>query len=231
MKESVDRVLTVTLLLASILLLWGVFRDDHNIGPSARVVELRQPIVVRLPTMPLEGAAEAPVRVIEISDFECPYCKSFATQRLPTIKRYVETRRAAVGFVNCPLTSVHPHAMAAAVAAMCALPQGKFWQVHDILFRSADLSVGALARLPAQASLDSREYNECTTSGWATQRLREDEQIVGRLHITVTPTVAIGRSRGDQIEIQRMFTGVPQTEQLTSAIERVADSQVVTRRR
>ena len=82
-----------------------------------------------------KGAASAPVTVYEMSDFQCPYCRRFALETFPTLEReYIATGKVRWVFVNFPLTSIHPNAVAAAEVALCAAQQGAFWQVHDLLY-------------------------------------------------------------------------------------------------
>jgi protein-disulfide isomerase len=84
------------------------------------------------------GRAEAPVTIYEMSDFECPYCAQFWRETLPAIERdYIATGKARLIFVNLPLP-IHPNAEPAAELALCAARQHKFWQMHDLLFRSQD---------------------------------------------------------------------------------------------
>ncbi|MBA2628104.1 MAG: thioredoxin domain-containing protein [Gemmatimonadales bacterium] len=93
-----------------------------------------------LRAVPLElrakGAANAPVTVYEMSDFQCPFCRRYAMETFPTIEReYVATGKVRWIFINFPLTQIHPNAAAAAAFALCAARAGKFWPVHDLLYR------------------------------------------------------------------------------------------------
>lgn len=82
------------------------------------------------------GDSTAPVWVIMASDFQCPFCKQWETANYARIvKDYVKTGKARLAFLNMPL-SMHPNALPASEAAMCAAVQNKFWQMHDTLFAS-----------------------------------------------------------------------------------------------
>ena len=86
-----------------------------------------------------KGSPRAPVTVYEMSDFQCPYCRQFALETFPSLEReYIATGKVHWVFINFPLTSVHPHAAAAAQVALCAADQRGFWRVHDLLFRNQD---------------------------------------------------------------------------------------------
>lgn len=86
-----------------------------------------------------KGSPAAPVTVYEMSDFQCPYCRRFALETFPQLERaYIATGKVRWVFVNFPLTSVHPNAVAAAETALCASKQGAFWAVHDLLYQHQD---------------------------------------------------------------------------------------------
>ena len=83
------------------------------------------------------GVETAPITVYEMSDFQCPYCRRFALNTFPEIDReYIATGKVRWVFINYPLTMIHPNAAVAAEVAMCAAKTGKFWEVHDLLFRN-----------------------------------------------------------------------------------------------
>jgi protein-disulfide isomerase len=83
----------------------------------------------------IRGAEGAKVWLIEISDFQCPYCKQWHDEAFAAIdKEYVQTGKVRLAYLNFPLSSIHPNARAAAEAAMCASVQGKFWELHESLF-------------------------------------------------------------------------------------------------
>lgn len=86
-----------------------------------------------------KGSPRAPVTVYEMSDFQCPYCRQFALETFPSLdKEFITTGKVRWVFINFPLTSVHPHAAAAAQVALCAADQRGFWRVHDLLFRTQE---------------------------------------------------------------------------------------------
>src|SRR2546428_1024378 len=86
-----------------------------------------------------KGASSAPVTVYEMADFQCPACRLFSVTVLPILEReYVQTGKVRWVFINLPLTSLHPNAIAAAEVAMCAAPQGRFWPTHDALYHQQD---------------------------------------------------------------------------------------------
>ena len=80
------------------------------------------------------GNAAATVWLVEVSDFQCPWCKKFHDETFGALKKeYVDSGKIRLAYLNFPL-GMHPNAMPAALSAMCASAQGKFWEMHDRLF-------------------------------------------------------------------------------------------------
>lgn len=91
----------------------------------------RNPLVPRS-----KGSPQAPVTVYEMSDFQCPFCRRHALETFPLIEReYLATGKVRWVFINFPIPTLHPNAVAAAEFAMCTAREGKFWETHDLLFR------------------------------------------------------------------------------------------------
>jgi protein-disulfide isomerase len=160
-----------------------------------------------------KGEASAPVTVYEMSDFQCPFCRRFATETFPALEaEYVRTGRVRWVFVNFPLTSIHPNAAPAAELAMCAARAGAFWPVHDLLFRHQAtwaplenpapffLSLADSARVPRAAIAG------CLERGEARPEVEQDAQGAARTGARSTPSFYIegGLLRGAQpVEVFR----------------------------
>ncbi len=86
---------------------------------------------------PIEGSPDAAVVVVEFSDFQCPFCQRWYYESLPEIREQVG-EGVAIAFLHFPLTQRHPNAAGAHFAAECAGAQGKFWEMHDLLFERQD---------------------------------------------------------------------------------------------
>jgi protein-disulfide isomerase len=102
-----------------------------------------------------------------VSDFQCPWCKRWHDETAPRVlKDYVESGRVRVAYVHYPL-DMHPHAVPAAEASMCAGAQGKFWQYHDSLFATQEEwaplrnSAPVFERLAAGVGLDTAAWAQC----------------------------------------------------------------------
>jgi protein-disulfide isomerase len=145
-----------------------------------------------------KGAATAPVTVYEMSDFQCPYCRRHALQTLPELERdYIATGKVRWVFVNFPLTQLHANAAPAAELAMCSGKQGKFWEVHDLIFRNQ--TSWAPLKEPGQyfltfadsAGLDRAALRKCLASRETIDEIEQDAVGSVRSGATSTPTFYI----------------------------------------
>lgn len=167
------------------------------------VVRLEAPAVARVDVSiagsPVRGSPDAPVTIVEFSDFECPYCKQASTTIASVIAKYP----GKIKFVyrDFPLENIHPQARRAALAARCAGQGGKFWEYHDVLFaQSPKLAPDDLRRYATQVGLDAGKFDACLVNGATDAALQKDIDEGNTLGITGTPVFYInGRTlRGAQ---------------------------------
>lgn len=124
---------------------------------------------------PVLGNPDAPVTIVEFSDFQCPFCRKFYAQTLPQIKeQYIKTGKVKFVYRDFPLTSIHDMAQKYAEASECADDQGKFWQMHDKIFNEQeklgsgtifDFTVSDVKRWAGETGLNAVEFNRCLDSG------------------------------------------------------------------
>jgi protein-disulfide isomerase len=145
-----------------------------------------------------KGAANAPVTVYEMADFQCPACRMFAVTVLPALDtEFVQTGKVRWVFINLPLTTIHPNAMAAAEVAMCAARQGRFWATHDALYRQQDnwATLAAprdtLVALAQRAGADRSKLLACLSDGSARKAIELDAQRAARSGAHATPSFYI----------------------------------------
>ncbi len=185
------RVLQPRWLLPSLaLLLVGV---APGLAAQSRSDTTKGPLAGRI-----RGSSTAPVTVYEMSDFQCPYCRSFAVSTFPALDAaYVATGKVRWAFVNFPLTNIHPNAAAAAELGICAAQQNAFWPVHDLLYKHQD--VWAPLKAPAaffltladSAKLSKPALLACLRSPATEQTVRADAQGAERSGANSTPTFYI----------------------------------------
>lgn len=155
------------------------------------------------------GPAGKRVEVVVFSDFQCPYCEAFSR----AVKQLDPALRADATFEfrHFPLTSLHPHAFEAAIAAECGGRQGKFGELHDDLFKYQD-SIGIkpwdwYARNAAVSDL--AEFNRCVDLAAPRARIDSDLAESRLLHLRGTPTVIVDGA---------ILPGTPNVAELSSAL-------------
>ncbi len=144
------------------------------------------------------GVATAPITVYEMSDFQCPYCRRFALTTFPDLEReYIASGKVRWVFINYPLTMIHPNAAAAAEVAMCAARAGKFWEVHDLLFRNqptwAPLTEpGAFfLTLADSAAIPPDTFRQCLAGRETLQEVADDAKGASQSGASSTPSFYI----------------------------------------
>jgi len=158
------------------------------------LVRLQPPPIIRVEVSidgaPFEGPAEAPVTLVEFSDFHCPFCKRVQA----TLKQVLEQYPGKVKHVyrNLPIDGLHPQARRAAEAALCAQNQRKFWEYHDILFaRAPQAAPDDLMQYAVQLGLNKDEFNRCLAGGDYQSIVQHDLDEGGRLGVSGTPAFFI----------------------------------------
>ena len=148
--------------------------------------------------MRTKGSPTAPVTVYEMSDFQCPFCKRQIENTWPLLqKEYIATGKVRWIFINYPLVSIHPNAVPAAELAMCAGRAGKFWEAHDLVFRTQKVWAPLKDPGPFLASLlDSLKLKrpavlQCLEKGEARAEIESDVEGSIRAGAQSTPTFYI----------------------------------------
>jgi protein-disulfide isomerase len=153
-------------------------------------VYLKEPEPIRVKVDPqigfAKGPRDAPVTIVEFSDFQCPYCRAV----IPTLKQVAARYPDRVRWVfrDFPLESIHPEAPLAHEAARCAGEQDRFWPYHDLLFEQTDVTPAALKRYAAQLGIEAAAFAECLDSRRHRAAVAADVQAGHRLGVTGTPT-------------------------------------------
>ena len=142
----------------------------------------------------VRGAADAQITLVEYGDYECPHCGRAA----PVIRQLLEQFDGRLRFVfrHLPLTDVHPNAALAAEAAEAAGAQGRFWEMHDLLFeRQEELDAHDLTRYAKELGLDVRAFEEDLRSGRVSARVGQDVNSAEEAGVAGTPSFFINEVR------------------------------------
>lgn len=162
--------------------------------PSGQVAEApatAQPQYTRydIPTegYPSLGPDDAPITIVEFSDFQCPYCRRFHDD---TFQALLDAYPGQVRFVyrNLPLTSIHSEALPAAIASLCANDQNAFWDYHGKLFSSETLGEETYIQYATVLGLNVEEFSACLSSGKYDDFIQEDMDFALNLGVQSTPT-------------------------------------------
>jgi protein-disulfide isomerase len=145
-----------------------------------------------------KGKADAPITVYEMSDFQCPWCRKQAMEVLPALeKEFIETGKVRWVFINLPISSLHPNAVAAAEFAMCAAKADKFWPVHDLLFQYQDKwaplkDPGAfLMTLADSVGIDRDAITPCLQNAEMRALVQAEAEGANKSGVSSTPTAYI----------------------------------------
>jgi protein-disulfide isomerase len=151
---------------------------------------LEEPRVDVAAVGPSEGPADAPVTIIEFSDFQCPYCRHAE----PTVEELMKRYQGKVRLVyrHFPLETIHPLAMGAAQASVCAEDQGRFWDYHDRLFaQDAKLDPDGLAAVAKDLGLDMAKWKACLDAKTTQEKIATDVEAGRKAGVTGTPAFFI----------------------------------------
>ncbi|MBS0379165.1 MAG: DsbA family protein [Proteobacteria bacterium] len=196
-------------------------------GPAADA-EGSQPAFVHVGLDPREysiGRSDAPLTLLEFTDYQCPYCRKFHAETWPLLKKnWIDTGRLRFVVRDLPL-EFHAAAMPAAQAAHCAGEQGKFWEMHDALLSGDDpLATGGIERRAVKLGLDVERLHACTRANRYEGDIARNIAAADALHIHGTPAFVIGISRGNALEGQ-LVSGAQPYEDFDAALQQLLASR------
>ena len=160
---------------------------------------------------PVKGNPDAPVTIVEFSDFQCPFCKRFFDQTLPLLEQdYIDTGKVKLVYRDFPIEKIHPNAVAAHLAAECADDQGSFWEYHDVLFGKqgqwANLGLqDALVKFQQfslDLGLDSEKFDDCFLTLAFLDEIKQDYFDAVGYGADGTPTFFIGNDQNGFVVVK-----------------------------
>jgi protein-disulfide isomerase len=154
---------------------------------------------VRLAGNPMLGTPDAPLTLIEFSDYQCPHCRRFVETPLPALRHdYIDIGKLRYVFRDFPLDRLHPQARKAAEAAHCAGEQGKYWEMHDLLFHNRQaLQVESLPGYARQLGLHAAAFTTCLTQGKYAAEVQQDLADGTTAGVQGTPGFFLGKTQAD----------------------------------
>jgi protein-disulfide isomerase len=147
------------------------------------------------------GSKEAPLTIVEFTDYQCPFCQRFHTTAFPDLKKnYIDTGKVRFYSRDLPL-DFHSNAMRAAQAARCASDQGQFWQLHDVMGANPNqLDMDNLVVDAANLKMDVNAFRACVESEKYKNAVQTDVLEAMKIGASGTPTFVIGKSTPDGVD-------------------------------
>ncbi len=180
----------------------------------------RREVTVSVEGQPFKGRPDAPVTLVEFSDYQCPYCGAFFSEVLPAVEReLIATGKLKFVYRDYPLLS-HAYARGAAYAAGCAAQQDKFWTMHNWLFsHQTELDAAAFKKAGSEIGLDALAYEACLQAEGPKAEVDRDVRDGVKAGLRGTPSFVVGRTMPDQTVTGEMVTGVQSLESLRAKVD------------
>jgi protein-disulfide isomerase len=176
--------------------------------------------------LPARGDAKAPITLIEVSDYHCPFCRRHVQQTQPRIySELVDKGKVRHVFVHYPIAQLHPDAHRSHEAALCANDQGKFWEMHTKLFDTPLKSAEQLTGLAQATGLDVNAFRACLDSGKHVKEVEASVDRISKMNVSGTPMFFVARTSGDKVTIAKIVEGAQPFEAFQSAVDEVSKTK------
>jgi protein-disulfide isomerase len=185
------------------------------------------PVTMSVGDGPSLGNKDAPVTIVEFSDYQCPFCRKHFTSTFAALKTgYIDTGKVRYVFRDFPLESIHPYARKAAEAAHCAGDQGKYWEMHDTMFANQGaLKTDHLRNFARTMKLDLEAFNVCLDSGKYAKKVEADVAAGSAAGVTGTPGFFIGRTKQDGTIMATVMKGAQPASAFSQVIDRLLEEK------
>jgi protein-disulfide isomerase len=181
-----------------------------------------QNIVLNIDKAPFKGDKNAKLTLVEFSDYQCPFCARHVTQTLPQLEAdYIKTGKVKYVFYDFPL-DFHKNAFKAAEAANCAGDQGKFWQMHDLLFQNQKaLEANDINKYAKDLKLDMTKFDKCLSGGKYANEVKKDIEIGQKAGVKGTPSFFLGITdpKDSNVKIVEVIKGAQPYNNFKQAID------------
>jgi protein-disulfide isomerase len=156
---------------------------------------------VNLAGFAMLGSKEAPLTIVEFTDYQCPFCQRFHTTSFAELKKnYIDTGKVRFYSRDMPL-DFHPDAMRAAEAGRCAGEQGQFWQLRDVMGANPNkLDMGSLVADATDLKMDVKAFRTCVESEKYKNAVQTDVMEAMKIGANGTPTFVVGKSTPDGVD-------------------------------
>lgn len=182
--------------------------EKQNSKPAAEQLNTR--VKLNLEGFAMLGSKDAPLTVVEFTDYQCPFCQSFHLTSFPEIKKnYIDTGKVRFYSKDLPL-DMHANAMRAALAARCAGEQNGFWSLRSVMGSNPDkLDLEHIIGFAADLKLDTAKLRTCITSEKYKEAVQTDLLDAMRIGANGTPSFVVGKSTATGIDGELMVGALP----------------------
>ena len=160
------------------------------------------------------GAKDAPLTLVEFTDYQCPFCRQFHVNVFSELKKnYIDTGKVRFYSRDLPLDQIHPNAVRAAQAARCAADQGQFWKLRDVMGANPDkLGLEDLVAEAGDLKMDTKAFRGCVESQKYKEAVQTDVLEAMKIGAEATPTFVLGKSTPEGVDGELIVGSQPYTE-------------------
>jgi protein-disulfide isomerase len=185
--------------------------------------------VISIGSSPVKGNADATVTLVEYSDYQCPFCARHYRAVMPILQEeYIDTGKLKFVMREYPLPTLHKNASNAAQAAMCAGKQGKYWEMHNLLFENQkELGVDNVKSFAGTIGLDTAAFNDCLDNKEMVGPVRKDMASGAKLGMGGTPGFFLGltdQGDTDKVDLSVQIKGAQSIDKFKASIDELLES-------
>jgi protein-disulfide isomerase len=160
------------------------------------------------------GSKDAPVTLVEFTDYQCPYCRQFHVTVFNELKKnFIDTGKVRFYSRDLPIDQIHPNAVRAAQAGRCAVDQGKFWQLRDLMGANPDkLDLENLVAEAGTLKMDTKAFRTCVESQKYKEAVQTDVLEAMKIGADATPTFVLGKSTPQGVDGELIVGSQPYGE-------------------
>jgi protein-disulfide isomerase len=160
------------------------------------------------------GSKDAPLTLVEFTDYQCPYCRQFHMNVFGELKKnFIDTGKVRFYSRDLPLDQIHPNAMRAAEAARCAADQGQFWKMRDLMGSHPDkLDIENLVSDAGALNMDTQTFRACVESQKYKEAVQTDVLEAMKIGAEATPTFVLGKSTAQGVDGELIVGSQPYVE-------------------
>lgn len=194
-REQADQILEELRQIRQLLEKQG----ENNKGPGTSAAPKAR---LHLEGAPMLGSKDAPVTMVEFTDYQCPFCQRFHMQVFGLLKKdFIDTGKVRFFSRDLPIDSLHPNATRAAQAARCAGDQGQFWQLRDMMATHPEaLDLESLVTDASVLKMNKDEFRGCVEKGKYKEAVQSDLLEAMKIGADGTPAFVVGKSTPDGVD-------------------------------